>query len=122
MGKSMSRGPGYVEKTLVANMQRLVRPTTRELAASVFEVPEEALTASQLGSVRRALRRLAARGDVQGSHHRAAPSNWRIAPRLRRPPSAPEPLGEAAQHVPFAGSTRTLGLRRTPVARQRGRR
>jgi hypothetical protein len=62
----VSRGPGKIENAVEASMRRLVRPTASQLAAAVYEVPEERLTPSQLGSVRRALRRLAERGIVKG--------------------------------------------------------
>jgi hypothetical protein len=96
----MSRGPGKIENAVEASMRRLVRPTASQLAAAVYEVPEERLTPSQLGSVRRALRRLAERGIVKGE---APPADiiWKLVGRhARGPPSTPRSRAMRAGGAP----------------------
>jgi hypothetical protein len=61
----MSRGPGRVEQAIVEGLRAHQITRTAAIAAYVFEVKDEAeLTTAQLGSTRRALRRLAARGEI----------------------------------------------------------
>ena len=86
----MSRGPGKIETAVEASMRRLVRPTASQVAAAVYEVPEEQLSRSQLGSVRRALRRLAERGIVTGE---APPTSiiWKLVGRHARVPATSLP-------------------------------
>jgi hypothetical protein len=103
------------------------------------------LTLAQIG-VRRVLRRLASRGMIEPATliGQNGATMWRLKKRtvrqhgpnpltLRRrrkpispmPPPAPAPvgapviLGDAAVKLPFAASTRVLGLRRVPVQRRR---
>jgi hypothetical protein len=116
----MSRGPGKIENAVVTSMLRLVRPTASQLAAVVYEVPEERLSPSQLGSVRRALRRLAERGIVTGETPPAA-IVWQLVERHGPASTTAPPQEDAVVHLPIAGSTGTLGLRRVPVGRRRGR-
>jgi hypothetical protein len=80
----MSKGPGKIENAVKENMQRLVRPTASRLAAAVYEVSEAQLTDAQLGTVRRVLRRLAARGIVEGETPPPAAIVWKLVGRQRR--------------------------------------
>ena len=79
----MSRGPGRVERAIVDGLREHQVTRTTAIAAYVFEVKDEAeLTAAQLVSTRRALRRLATRGEIVEVPP-AKESAWRL-PRARR--------------------------------------
>jgi hypothetical protein len=117
----MGGGPGTVERAVIASLQRLARPTTLELAASAYGVSQASLTETQLGTVRRVLRRLKARGMVR-DEVQPATSRWHLQGRHAHALTVPPALGDATAPAPYAGSTRSLALRRVPVARQRGRR
>ena len=73
----MSRGPGRVEQAVLEGMRedRLTRPAT--VASHVYGVDEAHLSAAQLVSVRRALRRLALRGEIV-EDPRIKESGWRL--------------------------------------------
>jgi hypothetical protein len=61
----MSRGPGRVEQAVLEAVRNAALTRTAAIAAYAFAVKDEAeLTASQLVSTRRALHRLADRGDI----------------------------------------------------------
>jgi hypothetical protein len=61
----MSRGLGRVEQAVLAAIRDAALTRTAAIAAYAFVVQDEAkLTASQLASTRRALRRLKARGEI----------------------------------------------------------
>jgi hypothetical protein len=79
----MSRGPGRVERAIITGMRghRLTR--TAAIAAAVYGVDEARLSAAQLVSVRRALRRLAARGEIV-EQPPVKESAWRLARTTRR--------------------------------------
>jgi hypothetical protein len=60
----MSRGPGRVEQAVITGMRERRLTRTAAIAAAVYGVEERLLSTAQLVSVRRALRRLAARGEI----------------------------------------------------------
>jgi hypothetical protein len=133
----MSRGPGRVEQAIVRALRVVGGARAKELAAYVFDTSN--VTAAQLSSVRRALRRLEARRGIApdspagGRLYRlSAParSGDRVKKTTRRtkipaasdpprPVGAPIPLADVA--VPYPASTRALGIRRNPVAPRRRR-
>jgi hypothetical protein len=116
----MSRGPGAVERAVIESLQHMARPTTSQLAANAYGVSEATLTGIQLGTVRRVLRRLKARGVVRDEVQPAV-SRWHLQGRHARAQTVPPPQGDAAVPIPFAGSTQTLAARRVPVSRRRAR-
>jgi hypothetical protein len=64
--RTMSRGPGRVEKALHQLLvTRRVRTTISRAAEFVFDQPRGLATAAQQASIRRALGRLKAKGEVQ---------------------------------------------------------
>lgn len=104
----MSRGPGHVERGILEGLRNLGRSSAdaRELAGYIFEVDRASLTAAQLGSVRRALRRLAMRGKIkleerrlryQSSHHHA---DRGLDPYWTPPQAVASLLHIEAQHLP----------------------
>jgi hypothetical protein len=80
----MSRGPGRVEQAVLEAIRAAALTRTAAIAAHAFAVTDEAeLTASQLASVRRALRRLAARGDIV-EQPPVKESSWWLPRTVRR--------------------------------------
>src|SRR5260370_38019669 len=150
IGKTkMSRGPGKVERAVLDRVAGCYYDDTVTLTSAVFGVDCDRLTAAQLGSVRRVLRRLEARGVVRRLVLRTAEGRilWDVlqprksAPRksgaAKKPAAVPpivspeenQPLdpsraifGNPDANLPFAASTRVLGLRRNPVQSRRRRR
>jgi hypothetical protein len=74
----MSRGPGWVEQAIVEGLRGHYQMRTAAIAAAVYGVDEALLSVAQLVSVRRALRRLAARGDIV-EQPPVKESAWRLA-------------------------------------------
>ena len=71
----MSRGPGAVERGVLHALARYGPMNATELAQDIFELwgtLELEPTAAQLGSVRRAIRHLAARGVTSNTSAEAA--------------------------------------------------
>jgi hypothetical protein len=142
----MSRGPGAIERAILDQLSTYVIRDAHEIARDIYgtyEIGEEIpLTPAQIGSVRRALRRLAKRGVIKPGFYRLTRrTTWELNNPKRgkrwrksakpvetitppdtpwRPAGAPIPLADAP--VPYAASTRVLGMRRTPVALRRQRR
>jgi hypothetical protein len=155
----MSRGPGVIERRVLECVTEELCLDALQIAAEVFameytserywERDESRLTAAQIGSVRRALRRLAVRGVIERApmfSHKgracwrlsATPTRKRRSKSAGKPAAASRPLpswrtdpsyataptipGNPDNTAPFAASTRLLGLRRNPVQLRRRRR
>lgn len=153
----MSRGPGAIEREILDQLKVCGIRDAFEIAVAIFAIKcrdpsliidKSRLTPAQIGSVRRALRRLA-KGRVIEPAVWVGPNGrtkWKLAKRTKRvrraattseavparphppadlpwrPAGAPIPLGNPDAPVPFAASTRVLGLRRHPVQLNRRRR
>ena len=87
----MSRGRGSVQRGIIIALTRTPLLSLPELASRVYHCRLESLTASQLRSTRRALKKLVADKVVRPSQYPsgAGRETWElIGPRLRRPAQA----------------------------------
>jgi hypothetical protein len=84
----MSRGPGWVEQAIVEGLRGHYLTRTSAIAATVYGVAEAELSTAQLVSARRALRRLATRGEIV-EQPPVKESAWRLARTARRNTATP---------------------------------
>src|SRR5712671_8174409 len=130
----MSRGPGKIERAVLDRVAGCYYDDTVTLTSAVFGVDCDRLTAAQLGSVRRVLRRLEARGVVRRLVLRTAEGRilWDVlqprksAPRksgAAKKPAAVPPIVSPEENQPLDPSRAIFGnpdANLPPLLRRRG--